>query len=198
MKQRSTLSSSYRPALLLLAVITAACSESRAPLNAPQASADLQATNPIPGIGDQLGRLRSLTARFHDFDSTTQPGGEYSRPDHGLHREQVVGRRHGFPLCEAGHDRRHDQSGRARGAAVRAADRMASPGWSRSSSSSHSPSCPPMQRRQERSTRTLSRTPPSRSGRFTCGSGRTTRRACSSHSIRTSIATRYRPRSASP
>ncbi len=102
MKQRSTLSSYYRPALLLLAVITAACSDSRAPLNAPQASADLQATNPIPGIGDQLGRLRSLTARFHDFDSTTQPGGEYSAQITGCIENKSLGGGMGFHYAKEG------------------------------------------------------------------------------------------------
>jgi hypothetical protein len=77
MKYLSPLSLSPRHALLLVGFAAAACSESPAPLSAPQTAADVQ-TNPIPGVGDQLGRLRSITAQFHDFDKTTQPGADYS------------------------------------------------------------------------------------------------------------------------
>ena len=76
MKYLSHLSLSPRHALLLVGFAAAACSESPAPLSAPRTAADVQ-TNPIPGIGDQLGRLRSITARFHDFDATTAPGADY-------------------------------------------------------------------------------------------------------------------------
>jgi hypothetical protein len=75
MKYLSTRLLSHRHALLLVGFIAAACSESPAPLSAPKVAADVQ--NPIPGIGDQLGRLRLLSARFHDFDATTQPGADY-------------------------------------------------------------------------------------------------------------------------
>src|SRR5215213_7827020 len=102
MKQRSTRPMSYRPAMVLLAVISAACSESRAPLSAPKASADLQATNPIPGIGDQLGRLRSITARFHDFDSATQPGGEYTDQITGCIENKALGGGMGFHYAKTG------------------------------------------------------------------------------------------------
>ena len=76
MKYLSTRSLSRRHALLLVGFAAAACSESPAPLSAPRTASDVQ-TNPIPGVGDQLGRLRSITARFHDFDATTQPGADY-------------------------------------------------------------------------------------------------------------------------
>src|SRR3954469_25978320 len=75
MKYLSPRSLSHRHALLLVGFLAAACSESPAPLSAPKVASDVQ--NPIPGIGDQLGRLRSITARFHEFDATTQPGADY-------------------------------------------------------------------------------------------------------------------------
>jgi hypothetical protein len=76
MKYLSPLSLSRRHALLLVGFAAAACSESPAPLSAPRNAADVQ-TNPIPGVGDQLGRLRSITARFHDFDAATAAGADY-------------------------------------------------------------------------------------------------------------------------
>jgi hypothetical protein len=77
MKYLSPLSLSPRHALLLVGFAAAACSESPGPLSAPRTASNDQ-TNPIPGVGDQLGRLRSITAQFHDFDKTTQPGADYS------------------------------------------------------------------------------------------------------------------------
>jgi hypothetical protein len=77
MKYLSPRSLSPRHALLLVGFAAAACSESPAPLSAPRTTSAAQ-TNPIPGIGDQLGRLRSITAQFHDFAKTTQPGADYS------------------------------------------------------------------------------------------------------------------------
>ena len=78
MKYLSPLSLSPRHALLLVGFAAAACSESPAPLSAPRTASNDQ-TNPIPGVGDQLGRLRSITARFHDFDATTAPGADYQK-----------------------------------------------------------------------------------------------------------------------
>jgi hypothetical protein len=91
MKQLSTRPQSYRNAVLLVGLLTAACSEPPAPENPPSVAMASQGANAIASVGDQLGRLRAATAHFQDFDATTQPGGTYDTQLTGCMTDPTLG-----------------------------------------------------------------------------------------------------------
>ena len=102
MKHATTRPHSYRYAMLSIVAMAAACSEAPAPQEPTAAVTAVQQASAIAGVGDQLGQLRSITARFHDFNSATKPGAEYGTQITECIENAALGGGMGFHYAKAG------------------------------------------------------------------------------------------------